>query len=819
MNWSCRLLIFASVVSAQSSWLAAAEVAMDIEEIISLGTRNAGRTATDSLVPVDVISALAIEGSGAVDTNDMLRKLAPSFNLNNTTTSDGQDLMRPASLRGMSPDQILVLVNGKRRHQFAMVAVQENVGRGSAGTDLSAIPLTAIKRVEILRDGAAAQYGSDAIAGVINIVLKDAEVGNLWGQYRTTTAGDGTSYKAGGHFGVAFERGGHLNLTYEVVDQETMNRAAKSDWFGASPIFTQRVLVGEPQLESHALWFNVTVPLGGGEAYAFGGYSDKQGESLGFYRGPDDGRVWSSLYPQGVTPELGTRSEDSSIALGYRTTIGAWDGDVSVAWGENRMEYRNSRSLNASYGPDSPTQAYDGALVFDQLTVNADILRQLDLSFAANATLALGLEWRTDGFQQQAGEAVSYARGDTLCDENFVNADDAGKDPLTCLYDSGSGSVNGTTTPGMQGFQGYSPAMVLTESRSNWAAYGDAEMNFTDRLHAGFALRYENYSDFGDTLNGKMTARYDLTDALALRAGVSTGFRAPGMQQSYFTQRSISLDNGELADLVTIRPGDELANELGFEHLEEEVSQNFSFGFAYTGSRWTSTLDAYQVNIENRVAYSGNISRTGDVSNPIDTFFDRHSGPGEALDGVKNVSVFTNAVDTQTQGFDWVNEWGFDFQGGNSMVLEASFHLNKTTVEKINTTSDIVPVATIFNDSQALLLTDAQPQQRAVMSATFIESDWSGTARANYYGSVSSASYGTPKNTWAGKTLVDITGQWDVSRSVQLSAGVLNIFDTYPDAWGANGAPFTELGFNYGWTTFPFSLAGREYYLRAAWRF
>ena len=200
---------------------------------------------------------------------------------------------------------------------------------------------------------------------------------------------------------------------------------------------------------------------------------------------------------------------------------------------------------------------------------------------------------------------------------------------------------------------------MLTESRSNWAAYGDAEMNFTDRLHAGFALRYENYSDFGDTLNGKMTARYDLTDALALRAGVSTGFRAPGMQQSYFTQRSISLDNGALADLVTITPGDELANELGFEHLEEEVSQNFSFGFAYTGSRWTSTLDAYEGNIENRVAYSGNISRTGDVSNPMDTFFDRHSGPGEALDGVKNVSVFKPAASRRESSEMYIVARGF----------------------------------------------------------------------------------------------------------------------------------------------------------------
>ncbi|AFU98495.1 TonB-dependent receptor plug domain-containing protein [Simiduia agarivorans] len=816
---SLALLLPSLLVLSAGQLQAQEQQGFDIEEIISIGTRASGRTVTDSLVPVDVISERAIVNSGAVDTADMLRKLAPSFNMNNTTTSDGQDVMRPATLRSLAPDQVLVLVNGKRRHQFALVAVQENVGRGSAGTDLSAIPLSAIKRVEILRDGAAAQYGSDAIAGVINIVLKDADGANLWGQYRTTAEGDGTTYKAGGHWGRALAEGGHVNVTYEYVDAGSLNRASPSDWFGASPVTRQLVLVGEPDVTSHNLWFNASLPLGTGSLYSFGGFSEKRGESLGFFRGPDDGRVWTALYPDGVTPELGTDTEDRSFALGYRWLVSDWDMDLSYVWGQNRIAFSNLRSLNASYGPDGPTRAYDGALINQQQLFNIDAVRGMELGRFGNVSVALGAEVRTDRFKQQAGDEVSYARGDTLCDENFVNSNDPGKDPLTCSFDNGSGAQVGITAPGMQGFQGYSPDMAISASRDSQAVYGDVEFELSDRLHMGAALRYEHFDDFGGATNGKLTGRYDLTDALALRAAWSSGFRAPGMQQAWFTQRSISLDNGELADLVTLRPNDALAAELGFKPLREETSQNFSVGLTYTGARWTSSLDWYSIDIADRVVYSGNISRTGDPVHPVDQFFDRYDGPGEALDGVRNVSVFTNAVDTRTTGLDWVNEWGFDLDAGATLVLEASLHLNNTRIDQINTSSSIVPDSWVFDDSQALLLTRAQPRERGIVALNYSRDAWRVTGRANYYGPVTSASYGTPQHTWSAKTLFDLTAQWALGAHWVLAGGVLNVLDTRPDTWGEDGFPFTELGFNYGWTTFPFSLAGREYYLRATWQF
>lgn len=779
-----------------------------IEEVIAVGTRMEGRTATESLVPVDVISEEAIQNSGAVDTADMLRKLAPSFNMNNTTTSDGQDLMRPATLRSMAPDQVLVLVNGKRRHQQAVVAVQENVGRGSAGTDLSSIPLSAIAKVEILRDGAAAQYGSDAIAGVINIVLKDHEGGNAWGQYRTTSENDGDTFKAGIHYGFQFDNGGSLNLTYERVDQDPMNRATDSNWGGASPVVDQLVLVGESDVESDSVWVNTVLPVGDGELYAFGGYTEKNGESLGFFRGPGDDRVWSSLFPNGVTPKLGTQTEDTSLVLGYRTTFGDWDTDFSVNYGENRFEFRNLESLNASYGPNSPTEAYDGALVNELLTFNVDGVRSIDLSFANEASLALGAEYREDGFKQEAGDEVSYARGSVICNES------SGVAPTNTAAQAACLNTPNATTPGMQGFQGYSPAMEIDTDRESYSLYADLEMGLTDRLDMGVAIRYEDFSDFGDTTNIKLSSRYQITDELALRGAFSTGFRAPGMQQANFTQRSISLDGGVLADLVTLRPNSQLASDFGFDELKEETSESLSIGLVYTGETWTSTLDLYRIDIEDRIVYSDNIS--AGINAQVAAVFAANNGAGQALDGVANVSIFTNAIDTKTVGMDWVNEWGFDLDSGDNVVLEATLHYNNTTIERLNSASSILDTESIYGDSAQLLLTNGQPGQRATLGATYNADTWSVTTRVNHYGEVSTASYGTAKKTWSAKNLVDVTGNWQITESVRLTAGILNLFDTYPDKWGTEGTPFPSLGFKYGWTSLPFSLAGREYYIRAS---
>lgn len=781
----------------------------DIERIITVGTRMSNRTVADSPAPIDIISSEAIKNSGATSTPDMLRKLAPSFNMNNTTTSDGQDLMRPATLRSLGPDQVLVLINGKRRHQQAVVAVQENVGRGSAGTDLSSIPMTAISHIEILRDGAAAQYGSDAIAGVINIVLKNSEGGTIWSQYSQTDENDGETFELGANYGVNIGDNGMLNLTFEYADNGEMNRATPTTWFDSIDTPKQLLLVGEAETEMTSLWANFTYDLNDDvQLYAFGGFTTKEGESLGFYRPAADNRVWSSLFPEGVTPSLGSKSEDFSVAVGFRTEIANWEIDASVVTGENRFEFSNLNSLNASYGPDSPTSAYDGALVFSQTTFNLDAVTSIDIGLYEEVSLAVGYEYRIDGFEQEAGDEVTYARGDTLCAES-VNPTG---DPL--MTDCSGANI---TTPGMQGFQGYSPAMAIDDERDSFAFYVDAEAFLTEDLLVAAALRYEDYADFGSTVIGKLSAHLTLTDNLSVRGSASTGYRAPGMQQANFTQRSISLDNGELADLVTLRPNDSLAKELEFEELKEEESTNMSVGVVYSNGNYSTTLDVYQINIDDRIAYSGNIQRG--INSEIDAFFDRHAVTGGALDGVKNVSLFTNAIDTETFGLDWVNQYRQEIDDLGDIVYELSYHHNDTEVTSINTSSSIVPNATIYDAAQTLLIEKGQPQDRVTLSAMLELDSWTVTGRMTHYGEVSTASYGTPANTWSAKSLFDLTAQWHVNDELNISGGILNLTDEYPDQWGENGFPFTELGFKYGWTSFPFSLAGREYYIRATYNF
>ena len=781
----------------------------DIERIITVGTRMSNRTVADSPAPIDIISSDAIKNSGATSTPDMLRKLAPSFNMNNTTTSDGQDLMRPATLRSLGPDQVLVLINGKRRHQQAVVAVQENVGRGSAGTDLSSIPMTAISHVEILRDGAAAQYGSDAIAGVINIVLKNSDGGNIWTQYGQTSEGDGESFELGANYGVEIGDKGMLNLTLEYADNGEMNRATPTTWFGSIDTPKQLLLVGEAETEMTSLWANFSYDLGeGSQLYAFGGFTAKEGESLGFYRPAADNRVWSALFPDGVTPGLGSKSEDFSVAIGYRTDIADWEIDASVVTGENRFEFSNLNSLNASYGPDSPTSAYDGALVFTQTTFNLDAVTSLDLGLYEEVSVAIGYEFRIDGFQQESGDEVTYARGDTLCAE-LVNP--TGDPSMT------SCSGGNITTPGMQGFQGYSPEMAIDTDRDSFAFYLDTEVFLTENLLVAAAVRYEDYDDFGSTVIGKLSAHLTITDNLSVRGSASTGYRAPGMQQANFTQRSISLDNGELADLVTLRADDSLAQELEFKSLKEEESTNMSVGVVYSNGNYSTTLDVYQINIDDRIAYSGNIQRG--INSDIDAFFDRHSITGGALDGVKNVSLFTNAIDTETFGLDWVNQYTQEIENIGDIVYELSYHHNNTEVSNINTSSSVVPNEVIYDAAQTLLIEKGQPQDRLTLSAMIDLDSWTVTGRMTHYGEVSTASYGTPANTWSAKSLFDLTAQWPVTEHINVSGGILNLTDEYPDQWGENGFPFTELGFKYGWTSFPFSLAGREYYLRATYTF
>jgi iron complex outermembrane receptor protein len=507
---------FTLLVSALSAVPAFAQTgsppaaAGDRTTITVTGSRASNRSAAETAVPVDIIDREMIEATGAAELGRLLQKLAPSFNFPQSFVSDGTDLIWPASLRGMGPDQVLVLVNGKRRHQQALVNVQQSIGRGSAGTDINTIPISAIERIEILRDGASAQYGSDAIAGVINIILKSqSEGGSVMAEYGKTYEGDGRTYRVAGNGGFKLG-GGFLNITGEYVERGETNRAGLDSLRVSPPRVTQRI--GDAETKSGLLWVNGAIPFGRTELYFFGGASSREGNSSGFFRPSSDGRTIPALYPAGFLPTLLTTTDDYSFAVGLRGDINRkWTYDLSINRGHNQFEFASSNSANVSwyYEPragggifgETPTSANDGTLRFKQWTANFDVKGTADWGIGKQPlALAAGLEWRQDGYQIIAGDPVSYTYGRT-------------NNPTIFIPNQGGTAA----AAGIQGFPGFSPATEVDGKRSSFGIYGDAEAALTSQLLLGAALRFEDYSDAGTNTTGKASLRFQATPQFAVR--------------------------------------------------------------------------------------------------------------------------------------------------------------------------------------------------------------------------------------------------------------------------------------------------------------
>ncbi|MBB1087759.1 TonB-dependent receptor [Lysobacter sp. SG-8] len=820
------LAVAASLVAvlAPAQAQQAEDAATTLDRIEVTGSRVLGRTAEETAAPVDIIGREEIESTGAMEVGQILQMLEPSFNFSRTFVSDGTDILRPATLRALGPDQVLVLVNGKRRHQQALVNVQQTIGRGSAGTDINAIPVSAIERIEVLRDGAAAQYGSDAISGVINIILKKqtdhTDVVVEGSQYY---AGDGetlhgsvnTGFKLGGD-------GGFLNLSAEARNRNETNRAGPDSLRVDPPRVTQRL--GDADAKDQYLWFNSGLPAGAGELYAFGGLSRREGDSSGFFRSAGDNRTVPDLYPDGFLPNILTTVDDGSIAVGYRAPLGnTWDWDISVNHGRSRFGFEEGNSVNVSwwYEPidpadpsagihaDSPTQADTGKLEYDQTTFNLDFRGSVGGFNGEPLYLGTGLEYRRENYAIRAGDLVSYSYGRT---------NDRGIDIV--------GQTGETAQPGMQGFPGFSPTEAVDEGRHNVAAYLDAETNLTERFLLGAAVRFEDYSDFGNTTTGKLSARFDATEAFAVRGTVSSGFRAPGVQQLFYGQRSTNLNAaGVLTDTLTARQDSDVTRAFGIEPLQEETSTSGSLGFVITPSdRFSLTVDLFRIDIDDRIIFSSNIQpeSVGTDGNPCAA--DNANCPISAiLDpiGVGQVLFFTNAIDTRTTGLDFVANHNTEFQGGSTLNLTALLHFNETEVTARRSQSPILSPEALFDDTQVTLLEEGQPGEHHVLQAIWGKDAWQVTGRANYYGSVSGEGF-TPgiKQTWGGKTLFDLAVRYAFSDALALTVGGNNIFDTYPDTWDAvDGAPFPQLGFKYGWETLPFGMNGGSYYMRLGYRF
>lgn len=793
----------------------------ELQGVQVIGSRAKERTAAETPAPVDVIGREQLENAGVTEVGQALQLLEPSFNFSRTFVSDGTDIIRPATLRGLGPDQVLVLVDGKRRHQQALVNVQQTIGRGSAGTDINAIPISAIERIEVLRDGAAAQYGSDAISGVINIVLKkQTDVTYVSSSVGQTYKGDGLVKQVSANTGFKLGKdGGYLNLTAEYRDRGETNRAGPDTLRVNPPRVTQHL--GDAKAKNTYFWFNGGLPIGHGELYWFGGLSRRTGSSYGFFRSPGDNRTVPALYPDGFLPNIATTVKDASIVAGYRTPISdTWDLDFSIDRGRSTFGFDEKHSVNVSwwYEPDgnggiyasSPTSANTGTLKLNETVANLDIRGPIDWGIGNDKLdLATGLEWRRDTYAITPGDLVSYAYGRT-------------NDRSIPIY----GQTGDIAQPGIQGFPGFSPSEAVNAGRSNWAAYVDAESQVTERLLLGAAGRYEHYSDFGGTTTGKFSARFDASSQFAVRGTLATGFRAPGVQQKYYSQRSTNLNpQGVLTDTLTARQDSSVTRAFGIQPLKQETSRSGSLGFVYTPTNdLTMTLDLFRIDIKNRIIFSSNIvpEAVGTDGQPC-TATNSNCPIAAILNpiGVGQVLFFTNAIDTRTTGADLVVQKGVAFDGGSSLDLTAAMNYNKTEVTKRKSESPILSPTQLFDDTQVTLVEQGQPRQHHILQGVYHDGPWDLTLRANYFGSVTGQGF-TPgiKQTWGGKWLEDVAVAYRFSQHARVTVGADNVFNTYPDKWNPQtGFPFPQLGFTYGWETLPFGINGGYYYARVDFQF
>lgn len=738
------------------------------------------RSNVESPVPVDVISSKDLLATGQIEPAQQIQYTAPSFVSNRQTIADGTDHIDPASLRGLGPDQVLVLVNGKRRYNTALVNINGTVGKGSVGTDLNAIAGSSIERIEVLRDGAASQYGSDAIAGVINVVLKRKTGTQVFAHAGQQYAGDGANLQLGINEGFKLgEKGGFLNLTGEVRHRQPTNRAG--NYLGT--VFNSNAAQDEILIAQNGGWdrkdnmfignskqlnaygeANLELPVSArSKFYAMGMYSYRKGKAAGFYRYPKQTtQVVAQLYPRGFLPFIGSEINDRSLMAGFKgKTASAWNWDVSSTYGGNQFRFDVTHSNNASLGAASPTSFYCGKLAFQQSTTNVDFSKDLGSQLnLPSFNVALGAEMRIDMFKITPGQEESW--------KNY--------DP------------NGGKAGGAQVFPGYQPANAVNENRSVVSTYVDVESDITEKLLADVAGRFEHYSDFGSALAGKLALRYKLLDALSVRGAISNGFRAPSIHQYFFnnTSTQFQLINGTLtpSNTLTVRNSDPIAKALGIPDLKEETSVNYSLGVtANPGRHTTLTIDAYRIDIKNRILLAGPFKRTAAGTSIVDQVLN-NAGIGT---DVQVVQAFSNFVDTKTQGIDIIFSVSPQVNTGNlDITLAANF--NETKIKKIKGTEKIPAVPDsvgnyfYFDRAEQSRVEKANPKNKVTLSASYQYKKIGLMARATRFGKVTSWN-ADPRldETYDPKIVTDASISYSIIPQVRVTIGANNLFDVYPD--------------------------------------
>ena len=752
---------------------------VDLETVIVTGTRTKARTVTSSLSPIDQLSARDLESVGSAELSTVLAKLLPSLNFPRPSVTDATDAIRPAQLRGLSPDHTLVLVNGKRRHTTSILNSSGTQGRGSAPVDLNAIPITAIERIEVLRDGAAAQYGSDAIAGVINIVLKKGAAGGgidtSWGQFGE---GDGTQHKIAANFGVPLSEQGWLRVAVEKREQNATNRALPDYRNPAEPLYGQvSQRFGEPDSDQGAVFLNGQLAINSDvEAYIFGGHVNRDTHAAGFYRPARDSRNILSIYPRGFLPIEASNSIDQSLVGGLRgVTDGGWRWDVSLNYGANRYRLNIDNTLNTSLGATSPTQFYDGKLATTQTVLNADFAREYTLGWLAGPlTVAWGLEGRNDKYSISPGEPDSYF---------------------------------GT---GAQVFSGFRPADSGTHKRDSKALYLNLEADITKQFGASAALRSERYSDFGDATSAKLAGRYAFTPEVALRGTASTGFRAPSLVQQYYSTTTTSFISSVPYDVRTFAVSDPVARQLGAEDLKAEKSRNLSIGVLLQPTKaFTTSVDVYQVDVTDRIVLSENLTGAA-----VRAFLGAHGYPN--TDGGR---YFTNGIDTRTRGLDLVSTYRLDLQSRGRVDLSLGYNYNTTDITHIAANPEILArnglAVQRIGRAETGRITRGAPADRLTLGADWGIGAWNLRGLATRYGSFTAFHATNPDldQTFGAKWVFDASASYKLKQWT-FTGGVDNLTDKYPERLTAATRPNTVLPYSQ---SSPFGFNGRFAYLKAGY--
>jgi len=780
-------------------------------EVAVIGSRSKPRSNIESLVPVDVISAKEIRTFPQTDVTQILNYIAPSFSSNRQTVADGTDHIDPASLRGLGPDQVLVLVNGKRRHNTALVNINGTFGRGSVGTDMNSIPVAAIERIEVLRDGAAAQYGSDAIAGVINIVLKKATpltISSMYGQSASNTLGrnhnDGKTYQFDASKGWDLSGKGFVNLAAQYLQRGATNRGgldtrpllfssapskgtneSEADFITrfaglkaiddaravANGISRNNMIVGNSLSKNFGSFLNSEYSLGeNAKAYLSTGYTHKTGEAAGFTRLPfQTTQIDVTIYPNGFLPFINTTINDVSIIGGVKGKALGWNYDLSNTYGQNNLRFDIDRTINASYPiGTSPTSFYAGKLKFGQNTTNFDVNRKYDFKGALSSlNMAYGAEFRSDNYQIQAGEEGSYG--------NF-------------------GRLIGTTptASGSQVFPGFNQKNAINKSRNNIGLYADYELEFGKISTLEAAGRYENFSDFGSNFSYKLAGKVKVASQLIIRGAIATGFRAPSLAQRYLSNESTQFVAGLPTQVLTVNNDSPIVGLFGVGSLKAEKSTSYSSGITGTiVAGLTYTIDAYMIDIKDRIVFSSQFTRAiagvPAILNTVD--------PNAQINSVQ---FFTNAIGTRTKGLDVVLTDRIKLEDNSTLTLSAAANFNQTKVRSIQG-SDVIQnnpalKARLFDRTEQSRFESSVPASKINLSTAYATKKLDVSLRTVYFGKVAylnpvdpatltgatAGAFGLDQE-FAGKWVTDLSVGYKLIKQLTLTVGVNNLFDVYPD--------------------------------------